>query len=245
MKKKRGHKKAQGKEEAVLGASSKATKAERRFRELQEKKMLEFQKKKHRFKNEQSHKVDINKNIGSDGGEDNPSEIQLAQQIKMTDDYKIIEKLQDRVRQLEKSLEQSRSDYESAQADLESTRIEIATEKQKCKRLQEQSEKVAEINEEKLRAEIVSRKQEEIDAAVDEERKRNELEFQSRMNEALQEERSKSETRLQEGLEKGMWVDLVCFDSTIFVVCIYLYLQGFFSEKETFPRELKRLSSLF
>ena len=166
--------------------------------------MMEFQKNKVKkgYKDEQ--KVDINKNVGSDGGEE-PSDMQLAQQIKMTDDYKMIEKLQDRVRNLEKYLEQTRSDYESAQADLESTRIDLATEKQKCKRLQEQVEKGAEINEEKLRNTIMIKKQEELDQAVEEERKRNELEFSSRMNEALADERSKCETKFQENLEKGIF----------------------------------------
>ena len=194
--------------DSLAGSSGgKETKAERRFREMQEKKMMEFQKTKHtkgsnkNFKME--YKVDINKNIGSDGGED-PSDMQLAQQIKMTDDYKMIEKLQERLRQLEKSLDTSRSDYESAQADLESTRIDLASEKQKCKRLQEQVEKDVVIGEEKLRNEILGRKQDEIDQAVEEERKRNELEFQSRMAEAIQEERAKGENRLQEGLEKGL-----------------------------------------
>lgn len=174
--------------------------------------MMEFQKSKKgnskSFKMES--KVDINKNIGSDGGEES-SDMQLAQQIKMTDDYKMIEKLQDRVRQLEKSLDTSRGDYESAQADLESTRIDLASEKQKCKRLQEQVEKDVAIGEEKLRNEILGRKQDEIDQAVEEERKRNELEFQSRMAEAIQEERAKGESKLQEGLEKGLHILFISF----------------------------------
>ena len=89
---------------------------------------------------------------------------------------------------------------------MESTRIDLASEKQKCKRLQEQVEKDVAIGEEKLRNEILGRKQDEIDQAVEEERKRNELEFQSRMAEAIQEERAKGDNKLQEGLEKGLYL---------------------------------------
>lgn len=181
---------------------------------MQEKKMAEFQKTKGKGSSIKSFtavsskadsKVDINKNIGnasSDGAEE-PSDMHLAQQIKMTDDYKMIEKLQERVRQLEKQFDTSQGDYESAQTDLESTRIDLASEKQKCKRLQEQAEKGALLGEEKLRNEMMARKQDEIDQAVEEERKRNELEFQSRMAEAIHEERAKGESKLQEALDKG------------------------------------------
>ena len=203
-------------EEDQQKQKARTTKAERRFRELQEKKMMEFAKNKQKSFHPEVNvsKVDINKNIGSGGGDTDPgddvTEMQLAQQIKMTDDYKIIEKLQERVRSMEKSIEQSKIDYESAQADLESTRIDLAAERQKSKRLQEQAEKGAEINEEKLRYELLAKKREEVDAAVEEERKRNELEFKSRLNEALSEERSKSEAKIQESVEKGIFY--ICWE---------------------------------
>lgn len=185
--------------------------------------MREFAKNKHKLKaydpNVRLSKVDINKNIGV-GGETDPGddEMQLAQQIKMTDDYKMIEKLQERVRNFEKSLEQSKSEYEAAQADLESTRIDLATERQKCKRFQEQAEKGAEINEEKLRNEVLAKKQEEIEAAVEEERKRNELEFESRLNEALTDERNKTEIKIQESIEKGTTI-LFLISSLVYFTC--------------------------
>jgi len=130
---------------------------------------------------------------------------QFAQQIKMTDDYKMIEKLQERVQKLEKTLEKTRSDYEIAQADLESTRIDFAGEKQKNKRLQEQndsSSKGHEISLEKYKAELISKRQDDVEQAIEEERKRNELEFEVRLKEALNEERSQSEAKMQEALEK-------------------------------------------
>lgn len=211
--KKRGRKKGSKNKPKSDDPMSKGrtTKAERRFRELQEQKMREFAKNKAKnFSGEvRMSKVDINKNIGVGEGDPGDDEMQLAQQIKMTDDYKMIEKLQERVRNMEKSLEQSKGEYEAAQADLESTRIDLATERQKTKRLQEQVEKGLEINEEKLREEILSKKKEELENAVDEERKRNVLEFESRLNEALAEERSKAESKIQESVEKGKIIFVV------------------------------------
>jgi len=189
-------------------------KAEKRFRELQETKLEELSKdckvSKHKRKSTSSSesstdsvsKVDINKTIGDDTMS---PDTQFAQQIKMTDDYKMIEKLQERVQKLEKTLEKTRSDYEIAQADLESTRIDFAGEKQKNKRLQEQndsSSKGHEISLEKYKAELISKRQDDVEQAIEEERKRNELEFEVRLKEALNEERSQSEAKMQEALEK-------------------------------------------
>ena len=125
-------------------------------------------------------KIDINKNL--EKTEEESPDSQLAQQIKMTDDYKIIEKLQEHVRKLEKTLDQTKSDYEAAQVDLESTRIDLAAERQKIKRLQEQvdsSSKGYEINLEKVKNEMILKRQDDLDLAVEEERKRNELEFEN------------------------------------------------------------------
>lgn len=181
-------------------------KAEKKFRELQEAKLLEYKKRQQRIKattrevKVSLNRADINDNISS---HDDSADMQLAKQIKMTDDYKMIEKLQERVRQLEKSLDQVKNEYENAQAELESTRVDLAAEKQKSKRLQEQLDKGQEMSIEKLKNDMQLKKQDDLDAAVEEERKRNEMEFQVRLNEALVDERQLAEARVQEAVEKG------------------------------------------
>lgn len=180
-------------------------KAEKKFRELQEAKLLEYKKRQQRIKattrevKVSLNRADINDNISS---HDDSADMQLAKQIKMTDDYKMIEKLQERVRQLEKSLDQVKNEYENAQAELESTRVDLAAEKQKSKRLQEQLDKGQEMSIEKLKNDMQLKKQDDLDAAVEEERKRNEMEFQVRLNEALVDERQLAEARVQEAVEK-------------------------------------------
>ena len=66
---------------------------------------------------------------------------QFAQQIKMTDDYKMITKLQEQINKYENIISQIRSDYETAQANLESVRLDLAIEKQKSMKFQEELEK--------------------------------------------------------------------------------------------------------
>ena len=182
---------------------SKNQKASERFRELQEARLMEISKGKEcDDESMQDQKVDINQNLDNDMNDNDNPDLQLAKQIKMTDDYKMIEKLQERIRQLEKLLNQVKREYESSQADLESAQIELAAERQVSKSLKEEVDKNQEIDVEKIKNEMLVKKQDEIEAAVEEERKRNEMEFEVRLNEALAEERAGAETKLQEALEK-------------------------------------------
>lgn len=181
---------------------SKNQKASERFRELQEARLMEITKRKDDGEgNTKDQKVDINQNLDKEDDNDN-EDLQLAKQIKMTDDYKMIEKLQDRIRQLEKLLAQVKKEYELSQTELESVHNELARERQITKSLREEVEKSNEIDVEKIKNEMLLKKQDEIELAVEEERKRNEMEFEVRLNEAIGEERVNSETKLQEALEK-------------------------------------------
>lgn len=207
-------------------------KAEERFRQLQESKLKALQKS-----SAISHtlvdikKTDINKNIGKSSSSLSPDS-EFAQQIKMTDDYKMIEKLQHQVRNLEKQLEKIKTDYENSQADLEATRLELAAEKQKSKRLQEEndtSNKGHEEDLEKVKNDLLSKKKDDLDCAIEEERQRSELEFKSRLEEAKNEERSKGEVRLQEELEKGKLVILIWLSecARVNVLLFEFYYTGF------------------
>ena len=197
----------------AYGRKSKNQKASEKFRQLQEERLKQISKNKECSDDgdgddtENDAKSDINHNDDMDDmNENESSDLQLAKQIKMTDDYKMIEKLQERVRQLEKLMAQSKEDYESAQSEfqseLENVQTELAAEREVCKSLKEELDRNMEIDVEKIKNDILMKKQDEIEAAVEEERKRNELEFEVRLNEALTEERNNAETKLQESLEK-------------------------------------------
>ncbi|XP_047143533.1 zinc finger MYND domain-containing protein 11 isoform X1 [Hydra vulgaris] len=127
---------------------------------------------------------------------------QFAQQIKMTDDYKMITKLQEQINKYESTVSQLRFDYETAQTNLESVRLDLAIEKQKTVKFQEELEKGNEIGIENIKNNILLKKKDELDAALQEERRKNEENLKICLNEAVTKEKANAEAHLQEVLEK-------------------------------------------